>query len=69
MRSALCLLRFGLFVGFGTAMTANTPWVITPDQNQVLLPGCVIELVATKASSAANLDELSATVIWHWEEA
>jgi len=53
----------------GTAMTANTPWVITPDQNQVLLPGCVIELVATKAASAANLDELSATVLWHWEEA
>jgi len=54
----------------GTTITADTPWKITPDQNQVLLPGAVLELVLTKASSATALfAELSATVIWHWEEA
>lgn len=52
----------------GSAMVQDTPWVITPNQNAVLRPGSVLELTMTKAASAANLDELTATVIWHWEE-
>jgi len=39
----------------GTAITANTPWALSIDQNTNLNAGDLIELQLTKASSASNL--------------
>ena len=42
----------------GSAITADTPWDLTPDQTQYLRPNDVLELQLTKAASAATLSNL-----------
>ena len=42
----------------GTAFTADTPWDMTPDQNQYLRPNDVLELQLAKAASASTLSNL-----------
>jgi len=51
----------------GTAITKDVPWDMTPDQNNTLGADEVIELDLTKASSGADLNELSATITWYWK--
>lgn len=52
----------------GTAITADTPYRLTPDQNNTLGANTVIELDVTKAASATQLDECSVTVVTEWVE-
>jgi len=51
----------------GTAISADTPYRITPDQNNELGTSTVIELSVTKAASATELVECSIDIHWHWE--
>jgi len=52
----------------GTAITGDTAYRITPDQNNTTLgAGTVIEFQATKASSATTAEALAVIVRWHWE--
>ena len=51
----------------GTAISADIPYRITPDQNNTLGANKVLELDITKTASAANLLECSVVVHWHWE--
>lgn len=46
----------------GTAITADTPYKLTPDQNNKLAEGDVIELDVTKAASPTALAECSVIV-------
>jgi len=45
-------------MNYDSALTADTPYTITPDQNQYLRDGDVLELQLTKVSSADNLSGL-----------
>lgn len=42
----------------GTAFTADSAWTITPDQNEYLRAGDVLELQLTKSGSASSLSNL-----------
>ena len=46
----------------GTAITADTPYSLKPDQNNKLAAGDVIELVQTKTASPTALEECSVTL-------
>jgi hypothetical protein len=52
----------------GTAISADTPYAITPDQNNQLDALDVIELVQTKAASATALEECSLTLLVSYDE-
>jgi hypothetical protein len=53
----------------GTAITADTPYAITPDQNNALDAGDVLELVQTKTASPTALEECSLTLVVSFDEA
>ena len=53
----------------GTAITADTAYRLTPDQNNSLGSSEVVELQLTKAASATDLTAavLSVVVVWRWK--
>ena len=51
----------------GVAISADVPLVITPNQNNTIGAGKVLEFVATKASSATTMNECSVTILGHWQ--
>jgi len=46
----------------GTAITADTPWIITPDQNKTTGANKVIKITFTKAASVSTMEEVSVLV-------
>lgn len=51
----------------GTAIEADKPYKLTPDQNNSIGNDAVIELDITKAGSAPELAECGALVTYGWE--
>jgi ABC-type transport system involved in cytochrome c biogenesis ATPase subunit len=52
----------------GTAITADTPYDLTPDQNNKLQKGDVLELVQTKTASPTALEECSVTLAISYDD-
>lgn len=52
----------------GTAITGDTPYALTPDQNNELARDDVIEFQATKAGSATALNECSVILFVSFDE-
>lgn len=52
----------------GTAITADTPYKLTPDQNNLLAAEDVIELDITKVSTPTALEECSVILVVSFDE-
>jgi len=52
----------------GTAITADTPYKLTPDQNNLLQEGDVLELDVTKVSTPTALEECAGSVVYSCDE-
>jgi hypothetical protein len=49
-------------IAAGVAITANVPYQVTPDQNQNIDSGDVLQLICTDSAAAANLEDLTIIV-------